>query len=118
MEHRRRAGEGGQGAWCFRGAGGTGLDRHASGCRQHHRRARTEAQLKDNLAAAKLKLSAEELTALEDVSLQPLDYPYGTSCASAANRLGPADMALHAPHVARSKPICEFLTETIFGIYW
>ncbi len=67
--------------------------------------ARTEAQLKDNLAAAKLKLSAEELTALEDVSLQPLDYPYWHQCASAANRLGPADMALHAPHVARSKPI-------------
>ena len=67
--------------------------------------ARTEAQLKDNLAAGDLKLSADNLTALEDASLQPLDYPYWHQCASAANRLGPADLALHAPHVARSKPI-------------
>ncbi len=67
--------------------------------------ARTEAQLKDNLAAANLKLTAEDLALLEDVSLVPLDYPYWHQCASAANRLGPADMALHGPHVARSKPI-------------
>jgi aryl-alcohol dehydrogenase-like predicted oxidoreductase len=67
--------------------------------------ARTEAQLKDNLAAGELKLTAEDLGVLEDASLVPLDYPYWHQCASAANRLGPADMALHAPHVARSKPI-------------
>ncbi len=67
--------------------------------------ARTEAQLKDNLAAATLKLTAEDLAALEEASFVPLDYPYWHQCASAANRLGPADMALHAPHVARNKPI-------------
>ncbi|HRX37430.1 MAG TPA: aldo/keto reductase [Aestuariivirga sp.] len=66
---------------------------------------RTEAQLKDNLAAAELKLTAEDLAALEDVSLLPLDYPYWHQCASASNRLGAADLALHAPHVARNKPI-------------
>ena len=67
--------------------------------------ARTEAQLKDNLAAGDLKLSAEDLEALEGVSLLPLEYPYWHQCASASNRLGPADLALHAPHVARNKPI-------------
>ncbi len=67
--------------------------------------ARTEEQLKDNLAAGELRLTADDLTALEDASILPLEYPYWHQCASAANRLGPADMALHAPHVARSKPI-------------
>jgi aryl-alcohol dehydrogenase-like predicted oxidoreductase len=63
--------------------------------------ARTEAQLKDNLASASLVLTAEERKMLDDVSLLPLIYPYWHQCASAANRLGPADMALHAPHVAK-----------------
>ncbi len=67
--------------------------------------ARTEAQLTDNLAAGELKLSADDLTLLEDVSLVPLDYPYWHQNASASSRLGEADLALHAPHIARSKPI-------------
>lgn len=67
--------------------------------------ARTEEQLKDNLAAASLKLSAEDLAALEDASFVPLEYPYWHQCASASNRLGEADLTLHAPHMARSKPI-------------
>lgn len=66
--------------------------------------ARTEAQLKDNLAAASLVLTAEERKALDDVSLQPLIYPYWHQCNSAAERLGPADLALHAPHVAIRQP--------------
>ena len=66
--------------------------------------ARTEAQLKDNLAAAELKLTAEELKQLDDVSLPPLIYPYWHQNSTAASRLGPADLALHAPHLARSKP--------------
>lgn len=66
--------------------------------------ARTEAQLKDNLAAAALKLSAEELKQLDDVSLLPLIYPYWHQNSTAASRLGPADLSLHAPHLARSKP--------------
>jgi aryl-alcohol dehydrogenase-like predicted oxidoreductase len=64
---------------------------------------RTEEQLKDNLAAASLVLSAEERKALDDVSLQPLIYPYWHQL-NAASRLGPADLALHAPHVAAMKP--------------
>ena len=63
--------------------------------------ARNEAQLKDNLASAALVLTAEERKLLDDVSLLPLIYPYWHQCNSAANRLGPSDMALHAPHVAR-----------------
>jgi len=66
--------------------------------------ARTEAQLKDNLAASSLVLTAHERQRLDDVSLQPLLYPYWHQCNSAAERLGPADLALHAPHVARRQP--------------
>jgi aryl-alcohol dehydrogenase-like predicted oxidoreductase len=63
--------------------------------------ARTEVQLKDNLAAASLVLTAEERKLLDDVSLQPLIYPYWHQCNSASERLGPADMALHGPHLAK-----------------
>jgi aryl-alcohol dehydrogenase-like predicted oxidoreductase len=62
--------------------------------------ARTEAQLQDNLAAASLVLTHEERKLLDDVSLQPLIYPYWHQCNSAGQRLGTADKALHAPHLA------------------
>ncbi|MCA0432194.1 MAG: aldo/keto reductase [Proteobacteria bacterium] len=65
--------------------------------------ARTEAQLKDNLAAAALVLSTEERKLLDDVSLLPLQYPYWHQL-NAASRLGPADLSLLAPHVAVMKP--------------
>ncbi len=65
--------------------------------------ARTEAQLKDNLAAASLVLTAEERKALDDVSLLPLIYPYWHQL-NAASRLGQADLSLMAPHVANMKP--------------
>jgi aryl-alcohol dehydrogenase-like predicted oxidoreductase len=38
--------------------------------------ARTEAQLDDNLAATALKLSAEEMIRLDEVSAMPLEYPH------------------------------------------
>jgi aryl-alcohol dehydrogenase-like predicted oxidoreductase len=66
--------------------------------------ARTEAQLKDNLAAASLVLTAEERKRLDDVSLQPLLYPYWHQCNTAGDRLGQPDLALHAPHLANRKP--------------
>ena len=66
--------------------------------------ARTEAQLKDNLAAASLVLTAEQRALIDDVSLQPLLYPYWHQCNTVAERLSPADLALHAPHVAKVKP--------------
>jgi aryl-alcohol dehydrogenase-like predicted oxidoreductase len=64
--------------------------------------ARTEAQLKDNLASATLELSTDERKKLDDVSLLPLIYPYWHQCNSAGSRLGPADLALHAPHLAKT----------------
>ncbi len=65
--------------------------------------ARTEAQLKDNLAASSLVLTADERKALDDVSLLPLIYPYWHQL-NAASRLGAADLSLMAPHVANMKP--------------
>jgi aryl-alcohol dehydrogenase-like predicted oxidoreductase len=61
--------------------------------------ARTEAQLKDNLAAASLKLSAEESAKLEAVSRPPLIYPYWHQLATSSGRLSTADLALIGPHV-------------------
>lgn len=66
--------------------------------------ARNEDQLKDTLASASLVLTAEEKKKLEDVSLPPLIYPYWHQCNSAAERLGPADLALYAPHLAGRSP--------------
>ncbi len=65
--------------------------------------ARTEAQLKDNLAAASLVLTAEERKLLDEVSQLPLIYPYWHQL-NAASRLGAADLSLMAPHVADMTP--------------
>jgi aryl-alcohol dehydrogenase-like predicted oxidoreductase len=63
--------------------------------------ARTEDQLADNLAAADLTLSAEEMARLDDVSAQPLPYPFWHQAKTAGGRLGPADLTLLARHVPR-----------------
>jgi len=60
---------------------------------------RTEAQFKDNLAAAELKLTAEERQRLDEVSAPPVLYPYWHQLMTASDRLGPADMPLLAPHL-------------------
>ncbi|MFB9378630.1 aldo/keto reductase [Kineococcus gynurae] len=60
--------------------------------------ARTGEQLADNLAAADLRLGADEIAALERVSRPVLAYPYWHQAATAADRLGPADEVLHADH--------------------
>jgi aryl-alcohol dehydrogenase-like predicted oxidoreductase len=62
--------------------------------------ARTDAQLADNLGAAELSLSAEELSRLERVSRPPLLYPYWHQAKTAADRLGPPDLVLLGPHLA------------------
>ena len=62
--------------------------------------ARTEEQLADNLAAAQLTLADDELRRLDDVSRPPLVYPLWHQVASASERLGPADRAYLAPHLA------------------
>ena len=66
--------------------------------------ARNEAQLKDNLASTSLKLSAEEMKALDEVSLPQLIYPYWHQLNTVAERLSPADLALHAQHIAKRQP--------------
>jgi aryl-alcohol dehydrogenase-like predicted oxidoreductase len=62
--------------------------------------ARTEEQLKDNLAAADLVLSDEERRRLDDVSLVPLLYPYWHQANTGQGRLGPADLSLLQPHLS------------------
>jgi aryl-alcohol dehydrogenase-like predicted oxidoreductase len=61
--------------------------------------ARTDEQLRDNLGAASLTLSAEECVALEKVSAPALAYPYWHQLATARDRLGPADLALLGQHL-------------------
>ena len=61
--------------------------------------ARTEEQLEDNLAAARLVLSEDEQSRLEQVSRPPLLYPYWHQAASITDRLGSADHALLGQHL-------------------
>jgi aryl-alcohol dehydrogenase-like predicted oxidoreductase len=61
--------------------------------------ARTEDQLADNLAAADLTLSAEEVDRLDKVSAQPLPYPFWHHAKAANDRLSPADLTLLARHI-------------------
>lgn len=60
---------------------------------------RTEAQLKDNLGAADLVLTAEERARLDQVSALPVLYPYWHQLRTAKDRLGPADLSLLRPHL-------------------
>jgi aryl-alcohol dehydrogenase-like predicted oxidoreductase len=61
--------------------------------------ARTEEQLRDNLAAAELTLTDDELRRLDDASAVPLLYPYWHQANTGAGRLGPADLSLLGRHV-------------------
>ncbi|MGO8799519.1 MAG: aldo/keto reductase [Roseiarcus sp.] len=60
---------------------------------------RTEAQFKDNLAAAELKLTPEERARLDKVSQPPLLYPYWHQVMAAKDRLSAADLAFLAPYL-------------------
>jgi aryl-alcohol dehydrogenase-like predicted oxidoreductase len=59
---------------------------------------RTKEQFADNLAAADLKLSAEERTRLDKVSQMPLIYPYWHQL-NAKDRLSVGDLTLIGPHL-------------------
>jgi aryl-alcohol dehydrogenase-like predicted oxidoreductase len=59
--------------------------------------ARTNEQLADNLAAAEIELTDEEIRRLEQVSRPPLIYPYWHHAKTARDRLSPADLSLIAP---------------------
>ena len=61
--------------------------------------ARTEEQLADNLAAAELSLTAEEVERIDVASRPHLPYPLWHQADSASDRLGPADRAFLAPHL-------------------
>jgi aryl-alcohol dehydrogenase-like predicted oxidoreductase len=56
--------------------------------------ARTDEQLLDNLGAAALALTPGERDALDKVSAPELIYPHWHQLATAADRLGPADLSL------------------------
>jgi aryl-alcohol dehydrogenase-like predicted oxidoreductase len=60
---------------------------------------RNAAQLKDNLAAAELVLTAEERADLDQVSELPLLYPYWHQLWTAKDRLGPPELSLLARHL-------------------
>ena len=60
---------------------------------------RNEAQFRDSLAAADLKLTADERARLDTVSQPPLLYPYWHQAWTAKDRLGAADLALLAPYL-------------------
>lgn len=60
---------------------------------------RDEQQFQDNLAAAELKLTAEELAKLDAVSQPPLIYPYWHQSFTAVDRMGPIDLTLHQPYL-------------------
>ncbi len=61
--------------------------------------ARTEEQLLDNLAAAELILSVEEIERLDVVSQVPLLYPYWHQAATQPARFSPADLSLIGRHL-------------------
>jgi aryl-alcohol dehydrogenase-like predicted oxidoreductase len=63
---------------------------------------RTEAQFRDNLAAADFKLASDERARLDKVSELPVIYPYWHQLNTARDRLSAADLALLEPHLDSS----------------
>ncbi|GAA0487594.1 oxidoreductase [Paractinoplanes deccanensis] len=60
---------------------------------------RTPEQLRDNLAAASLELTADEVKALDDVSGEPLRYPFWHQRNTSSDRLSAADLSQIARHL-------------------
>jgi aryl-alcohol dehydrogenase-like predicted oxidoreductase len=63
--------------------------------------ARTDEQLRGNLAAADLVLGTDERAALDKVSAPELIYPHWHQANTSADRLSPADLALLGQHLNR-----------------
>ena len=61
--------------------------------------ARTTEQLRDNLAAAELSLTGDEVAALDDVSGEPLRYPFWHQANTSTDRLSAADLSQIARHL-------------------
>ena len=53
-----------------------------------------------DLGAADLELTVQERTRLDEVCRPPLLYPYWHQAKTAADRLGPAELALLGPYLA------------------
>jgi aryl-alcohol dehydrogenase-like predicted oxidoreductase len=64
--------------------------------------ARTDEQLADNLRAAELQLSDDEVQSLDKVSRPDLLYPYWHQYQTGADRLSPADLTLIGPYIDES----------------
>jgi aryl-alcohol dehydrogenase-like predicted oxidoreductase len=64
--------------------------------------ARTGEQLADNLAAAGLALTGDDLRRLEEASRPPLPYPLWHQVANASERLGQVERAVLAPYLRDS----------------
>ena len=62
--------------------------------------ARTSKQLRDNLAAADLELTPDEISALDDVSGEPLRYPHWHQANTSSDRLSPADLTHLGRHLS------------------
>ncbi len=62
--------------------------------------ARTEEQLRDNLASAELTLTPDEIARLDAVSSEPLRYPYWHQANTSSDRLSAADLSLIGPHLS------------------
>ena len=56
---------------------------------------RTIEQFEDNVEAANLKLTADQMQRLDDVSRPPLQYPYWHQNWTAFDRMSPPDLSLH-----------------------
>jgi len=62
---------------------------------------RTTEQFVDNLKAADLKLTTDDVARLDKVSELPLIYPYWHQSFTASDRLGEADLILHKDYIGR-----------------
>jgi aryl-alcohol dehydrogenase-like predicted oxidoreductase len=62
---------------------------------------RTKEQFADNLAAAALQLTYDDLARLDSVSRPDLVYPYWHQAWTASDRLGPADLSLIGKYLAK-----------------
>jgi len=60
---------------------------------------RTTVQFEDNLKAAELMLSADDVARLDKVSQPVLIYPYWHQNFTATDRMGAADLTLHQPYM-------------------
>ena len=64
--------------------------------------ARTPEQLRDNLGAVDLVLTADERTQLDDVSAQRLTYPHWHQAKTSGDRLSAADLTLLERHLPKA----------------